>query len=87
VDLAFKACAFTPDLPVLTARLSLRVLDMRDLDLYEGKCGRCEFIRVCGGCRARAYEATGNYLAEEPLCIYEPGKAKQSAIGDVRGNG
>ena len=46
--------------------------DIRDLSLYEGKCGRCEFIRVCGGCRARAYEATGNYLAEEPLCIYEP---------------
>jgi AdoMet-dependent heme synthase len=48
--------------------------DIRDLGLYEGKCGRCEFIRVCGGCRARAYEATGNYLAEEPLCIYEPKK-------------
>ena len=48
--------------------------DVRDLSLYEGKCGRCEFIRVCGGCRARAYEATGNYLAEEPLCIYEPKK-------------
>jgi heme b synthase len=48
--------------------------DIRDLGLYEGKCGRCEFIRVCGGCRARAYEATGNYLAEEPLCIYRPGE-------------
>ena len=48
--------------------------DVRDLSLYEGKCGRCEFVKVCGGCRARAYEATGNYLAEEPLCIYEPGK-------------
>jgi radical SAM protein with 4Fe4S-binding SPASM domain len=48
--------------------------DLRDLSLYEGKCGYCEFIRVCGGCRARAYEATGNYLAEEPLCIYRPKK-------------
>ena len=47
--------------------------DLRDLNRYGGKCGRCEFIRVCGGCRARAYEATGDYLAEEPLCIYEPG--------------
>jgi AdoMet-dependent heme synthase len=45
---------------------------LRDLSLYEGKCGHCEFIRVCGGCRARAYELTGNYLAEEPFCIYEP---------------
>ena len=46
--------------------------NLRDLHQYKGKCGRCEFIRVCGGCRARAYEATGDYLAEEPLCIYEP---------------
>jgi heme b synthase len=47
--------------------------DLRDLNKYKGKCGRCEFIKVCGGCRARAYEITGNYLGEEPFCIYEPG--------------
>ena len=46
--------------------------NLRDLSKYGGKCGRCEFIRVCGGCRARAYEATGDYLAEEPLCLYQP---------------
>jgi AdoMet-dependent heme synthase len=46
--------------------------NLRHLDRYRGKCGRCEFIKVCGGCRARAYEKTGDYLAEEPLCIYEP---------------
>jgi len=46
--------------------------DLRDLNRYKGKCGRCEFIRVCGGCRARAYERTGDYLAEEPYCLYEP---------------
>ncbi|NLN59706.1 MAG: heme b synthase [Deltaproteobacteria bacterium] len=46
--------------------------NLRDLNRYEGKCGRCPFIKVCGGCRARAYELTGNYLAEEPLCVYEP---------------
>lgn len=51
--------------------------DLRDLGRYKDKCGRCEFIRVCGGCRARAYETTGDYLAEEPFCIYEPGKARQ----------
>jgi len=45
---------------------------LRRLDLYGGKCGRCEFLKVCGGCRARAFEATGDYLAEEPLCVYEP---------------
>lgn len=51
---------------------SRRFKDLRDLNLYGGKCGRCEFVRVCGGCRARAYEITGDYLAEEPYCIYEP---------------
>ncbi len=48
--------------------------NLRDYGKYGGKCGRCEFIKVCGGCRARAYEATGDYLSEEPLCLYEPGR-------------
>ncbi len=47
-------------------------LSLRDFDKLEGKCGMCEYRKVCGGCRARAYEATGNYLAEEPLCSYQP---------------
>ncbi|MBS3750923.1 MAG: radical SAM protein [Anaerolineales bacterium] len=47
---------------------------LRDPDLLEGKCGRCEFKRVCGGCRARAYGATGNFLGEEPFCSYIPRK-------------
>jgi heme b synthase len=46
--------------------------DLRDLKKYRGKCGGCEYIRVCGGCRARAFESTGDYLAEEPLCLYRP---------------
>jgi len=45
---------------------------LRDFSSYKGKCGKCEYIRFCGGCRARAYEATGDFLAEEPLCSYEP---------------
>ncbi len=45
---------------------------LRDFRNYKGKCGRCEYIRVCGGCRARAFEATGDYLEEEPLCNYQP---------------
>jgi heme b synthase len=47
-------------------------LNLRDYKKYEGKCGRCKYVRVCGGCRARAYESTGNYLAPEPLCLYQP---------------
>lgn len=47
-------------------------LQMRDQSKYHGRCGRCEFARVCGGCRARAFAITGNYLDEEPFCTYEP---------------
>jgi heme b synthase len=46
--------------------------NLRNTDGYKGKCGRCEFRKVCGGCRARAYETSGDYMAEEPYCIYEP---------------
>lgn len=52
--------------------------DLRDFKKYEGKCGRCEYVRVCGGCRARAYESTGNYLASEPLCMYQPAEKSPS---------
>jgi len=45
---------------------------LRDFNNLEGKCGICEFKQVCGGCRARAYEATGSYQAQEPLCSYQP---------------
>ncbi len=48
-------------------------LSLRNYDNLKGKCGQCEFKKVCGGCRARAFEATGDYLAEEPLCTYLPG--------------
>jgi AdoMet-dependent heme synthase len=46
--------------------------DLRDTSKLEGKCGCCEFRNVCMGCRARAYAANGNYMAEEPFCVYEP---------------
>jgi radical SAM protein with 4Fe4S-binding SPASM domain len=37
-----------------------------------GRCGRCEYRAVCGGCRARALALTGDHLAEDPSCTYEP---------------
>ena len=49
-------------------------LDLRNRDLLEGKCGACEFKEVCGGCRARAYATTDNYLAEDASCEYQPGQ-------------
>jgi heme b synthase len=45
---------------------------LRNFRLLEGKCRRCDYIRFCGGCRARAYETTGNYMSEEPYCAYLP---------------
>jgi len=45
---------------------------LRDYDQLKGKCGRCEYKAVCGGCRARAYALTGNYLAAEPACTHRP---------------
>ena len=46
--------------------------ELRDTNNLTGKCGCCEFRNVCMGCRARAYAASGDYLAEEPFCVYEP---------------
>ena len=46
--------------------------ELRDTNNLKGKCGCCEFRNICMGCRARAYARTGDYLDEEPFCIYEP---------------
>ena len=48
--------------------------DLRNFKGYKGKCGQCEFLNVCGGCRARAYAVSGDYLEEEPFCNYVPVK-------------
>ncbi|MFC5367324.1 radical SAM protein [Salinirubrum litoreum] len=45
---------------------------LRDRDELRGKCGACEFRWVCGGSRSRAYAATGDPLAADPLCPHEP---------------
>ena len=55
-------------------------LKLRDPDNYKGKCGRCEYRVICGGCRARAFAATGDYLEEEPLCPYEPRRSKDVGL-------
>jgi len=48
--------------------------DLRDPKLG-GRCGACEFSKICGGCRCRAYATYGDYLAEDPACGYTPGGA------------
>ncbi len=67
---------------------------MRDFNALKGKCGSCEYRALCGGCRARAYglssdfidycgdlhepaELKGDYLTEDPWCIYQPAKSNQ----------
>ena len=51
-------------------------LELRDFKGYKDNCGRCEYVNVCGGCRARAYAMSGDYLAQEPFCSYQPGNMK-----------
>jgi radical SAM protein with 4Fe4S-binding SPASM domain len=46
--------------------------DLREPTLG-GRCGACEFSKICGGCRCRAYATHGDYLAEDPACGYQPG--------------
>jgi radical SAM protein len=63
---------------------------LRNRNLLEGKCGACEFRSICGGSRARAYAHTGNPMAEEPCCVYEPrdrGLAHASSSNRRRGLG
>ncbi len=52
--------------------------DLRRPESFKGRCGACEFARVCGGSRARAYAWTGDPLEADPLCPYVPsGSAAQ----------
>lgn len=46
--------------------------ELHDPSLFEGRCGICEYRVLCGGSRARAYEATSTPLGSDPFCTYEP---------------
>ncbi len=52
--------------------------ELRDFKGYKDNCGRCEYVNVCGGCRARAYAMTGDYLEQEPFCSYQPIQVKKN---------
>jgi radical SAM protein with 4Fe4S-binding SPASM domain len=45
---------------------------LHDTTQREGKCGICEYQKICGGSRSRAFALTGDYLAEDPRCVYQP---------------
>jgi radical SAM protein len=53
--------------------------DLRDTDHRGGKCGLCEYRKICGGSRSRAYAFTGDYQAEDPRCTYQPHLAEALA--------
>jgi AdoMet-dependent heme synthase len=52
------------------------LLNLRDFSSYKGRCGSCEYIKVCGGCRARAEMMKNDYMAEDPFCRYIPAQIK-----------
>ena len=49
-------------------------LKLRHPDALHGRCGRCRYRAVCGGSRSRAYATSGDFLGEDPLCAYDPGR-------------
>jgi radical SAM protein with 4Fe4S-binding SPASM domain len=73
-----------PYLPVFGGNLKTQTLDevwrtsapfeaIRRRNELGGRCGACELNTYCGGCRARAFGATGDLMAEDPLCSHTPG--------------
>lgn len=54
--------------------------DLRDFSSYKGRCGVCEYVNVCGGCRARAYCLKGDYLEEDSYCDYIPRRIRERSI-------
>jgi radical SAM protein len=68
-----EACGRFPDDSVVSVYQRHELFRaLRDTDRLSGKCGACEFRSICGGSRARAYALTGDPLASDPDCVYEP---------------
>jgi radical SAM protein len=55
--------------------------ELRDYSKLKGKCGVCEFKKICGGSRARAFAMTGDYMESEPNCVYMPKSYKLTSNG------
>lgn len=65
------------DDPIEIYRESPLFRALRDPDGFGGRCGACEFRWVCGGSRARAFAASGDPFAEDPLCCFQPALLKR----------
>jgi radical SAM protein with 4Fe4S-binding SPASM domain len=64
--------------PLALYRESALFRALRIPRLFAGRCGACEFHQICGGSRARAWAATGDVLSEDPLCAWQPRKARRA---------
>jgi len=53
--------------------------ELRQPDKFLGVCGYCEFNRICGGSRSRAFALIGHHLASDPWCLYKPIPPKREA--------
>jgi MoaA/NifB/PqqE/SkfB family radical SAM enzyme len=62
--------------PLAIYRESALFRALRKVDGFGGRCGVCEFRTACGGSRARAWTASGDVVAEDPLCTYRPRVAR-----------
>lgn len=60
-------------------RNSPLLIELRDSSKLKGRCGACEYKYICGGSRSRAYALTGDYLAEDSSCAYQPEQAIPSS--------
>ncbi|NCB38515.1 MAG: radical SAM protein [Erysipelotrichia bacterium] len=59
-------------------RCSTELKAMRSPEKLEGVCGDCRFNKICGGCRARAYAVTGNFMATDPNCKFSAGQRSKT---------
>src|SRR5262249_18542421 len=62
-------------------------ISLRNADALGGNCGRCPFRAVCGGSRSRAFAATGDAMASDPPCAYDPGPAVEPPIEPLAAHG
>ncbi|TBH21256.1 radical SAM protein [Thermus thermamylovorans] len=60
-------------------------LELRNRALLKGKCGVCEYRELCGGSRARAWAETGDHLAQDPRCAYQPQRPGRLSLGPAPG--
>jgi len=74
------------DDPVEVYRTSPLFRSLRKPEEFKGKCGVCEFHRVCGGSRARAFAHTGDPLASDPVCDYQPDAARMKMARPLQEN-